>query len=99
MLGKLDRITGRLHLNIDALHAFLKVRFLVWMDWRPELMALGSTLLNRVACSDNQSDILLRYHPPQVLEAFFQRSLASYDLAIINIATRSIHKISVNVAI
>ena len=61
-------------------------------------MALRPSFLNRVACSDYQSYILLSDHPPQVFEAFFQWSLASYDLAIIDIATRPIHEVSVNVA-
>ena len=99
MLSKLDWVTRRLHLNVYAFHALLEVLFLVGVDWRPELMALRPSLLNRVARSDYQSDILLSNHPPQVLEAFFQRSLTSYDFAIINITTWSIHEISVNVAI
>ena len=99
MLCELDWLTRRLHLNVYAFHALLEVLFLVGVDWRPELMALRPSFLYRVARGDYQSDILLSDHPPQVLEAFFQRSLTSYDLAIIDIATWSIHEISVNVAI
>ena len=99
MLSKLDWVTRRLHLNVYAFHALLEVLFLVGVDWRPELMALGPSLFNRVTRSNYQSDILLGDHPPQILKTFFQRSLTSYDLAIIDIATWSIHEISVNVAI
>ena len=62
-------------------------------------MALGPALLNRVARSDYQSDIFLGGHPPQISKAFLEWSLASNNLAIIDIAQRAIDEVSIDIAI
>ena len=88
-----------LNRDVDALDSCLPRWFLVAVDGGPELMALGSALFRDVASCDDQGDVLLSDHPPEILKCVFKGPLRCDDLSIADLAERSIDKVCVDVAI
>ena len=62
-------------------------------------MALGTAFFRDVASRDDQSDVFLRDHAPEVLECIFKGPLRRDNLPIADLAKRTIDKVCVDIAI
>ena len=60
-------------------------------------MALGSALLGKSACRDNQSDILLDDHSPEVVHCIVLRTLSRDEFPIQT--QRAVHIVGINIGV
>ena len=101
-----DEVRSQLNWLADNFNCYIAVGqgpapgvSLVWRDRRPELVALGPSLLRDVARGNNESDVLLGNHAPKVMESVFEGALRRDYLAVTDSTKWPIHEVSIDVAI
>ena len=105
VIGKLYLFFMRFNCQSNKFKLFLKLCILaihlilfIVIRVNPEFIAFSPSFFWEVASSDDQCDVLLRYHSPKVFSSIRQRPLRS-DNFLITYLHRAIHKIRVDISL
>ena len=105
MVGKLYLFFVRFNCQSNKCKLFLKLCILaihlilfIVIRVNPKFIAFCPSFFWEVASSDDQSDVLLRYHSPKIFSSIGQRPLGSYNF-LVTYLHRTINKICIDISL
>ena len=105
IIGKLYLFFVRFNCKPNKFKLFLKLCilaihliFLFVIMVYPKFIAFCPSFFWEVASSDDQSDVLLRYHSPKIFSSIGQRPLGSYNF-LVTYLHRTINKICIDISL